>query len=454
MEESNQAHATTRWVSEVVDFRGPDVATSLLQTLFRHVDACITIRLWEGSKISVGARARDAACDSSYVLAFRTPEAIWSMILKRDPLQLVEAYFCGDLEIEGDFFAALRIKDHLDSFRLPAAEFVKAMVSAMKLRALNRAAQNSARRAQFEHGHVQSSVRHSKAHNRDAIRYHYDVSNEFYALWLGRSMVYSCAYFQSPDQSLDDAQQAKLDHICRKLRLGPDDHFLDIGCGWGSLVVHAAKHYGVRAHGITLSRKQFEFARARIAAEGLTGRVGVDYLDYRDLTGESIYDKVASVGMFEHVGLRNLPTYFETVRRVLKPGGLFLNHGITHEREGWQENLSTQFINRYVFPDGELDTIGNVQRAMERAGFEIADVEALRPHYALTLRRWVSELERRHTRALEYVDEAAYRVWRLYMSACALDFESGGIGVYQVLAGKRCKAPLDLPLTRSHLYVP
>ncbi len=178
----------------------------------------------------------------------------------------------------------------------------------------------------------------------------------------------------------------------------------------------------------------------------------VDHLDYRDLAGESIYDKVASVGMFEHVGLRNLPTYFHTVRRVLKPGGLFLNHGITQEREGWQDNLSTQFINRFVFPDAELDTIGNVQRGMERAGFEIADVEALRPHYALTLRRWVSELERRHARALEYVDEATFRVWRLYMSACALQFESGAIGVYQVLAGKRRKAPLDLPLTRKHLY--
>jgi cyclopropane-fatty-acyl-phospholipid synthase len=452
MEDSNQAQAAARWLPEVPDFRGSDAAARLLQTLFRHVNDCITIRLWDGSKIVAGARARDAAANG-FILGFRTPEAVWSMVLKRDPLQLVEAYFHGDLEIEGDFFAALRIKDHLDSFRLPAPEFFKAVVGAVKLRALNRAAQRSARRAQFGSGLAGSAPRHSKAHNRDAIRYHYDVSNDFYALWLGDSMVYSCAYFESADQSLDEAQQAKLDHICRKLLLRPEDDFLDIGCGWGALVLHAAKHYGVRAHGITLSNKQLEYARARIAAEGLTGRVTVEYRDYRDLEGESIYDKVASVGMFEHVGLRNLATYFDAVHRVLKPGGLFLNHGITHEREGWQENLSTQFINRYVFPDGELDTISNVQRGMERAGFEIADVEALRPHYALTLRRWVSELERRHTRALEYVNEATFRVWRLYMSACALDFESGGIGVYQVLAGKRRKAPLDLPLTRKHLYV-
>jgi cyclopropane-fatty-acyl-phospholipid synthase len=452
MEDSNQAHAAARWLPEVRDFRGSRAAAALLQTLFRHVDAGVTIRLWDGSKITVGARARCAAGES-YVLAFRTPEAIWSLVLKRDPLQLVEAYFRGDLEIEGDFFAALRIKDHLDAFRLPSPEFIKAMVGAVKLRALNRVAQRSVRRSAFEHVDGAPVQRHSKAHNRDAIRYHYDVSNDFYALWLGRSMVYSCAYFKSAEQSLDDAQEAKLEHICRKLRLRPQDQFLDVGCGWGALVLHAAKHYGVRAHGITLSSKQLEFARSRIAAEGLSGRVTVEYLDYRDLAGESIYDKVASVGMFEHVGLRNLPKYFNIIRRVLKPGGLFLNHGITHEREGWQENLSTQFINRYVFPDGELDTIGNVQRGMERAGFEIADVEALRPHYALTLRRWVSDLERRHARALEYVDQTTFRVWRLYMSACALEFESGGIGVYQVLAGKRRRAPLDLPLTREHLYV-
>jgi len=208
----------------------------------------------------------------------------------------------------------------------------------------------------------------------------------------------------------------------------------------------------VRAHGVTLSPQQLKVARERIEQAGLTDRVSVELLDYRDLPGESVYDKVASVGMFEHVGLNNLPVYFSTVHRLLKPRGLFLNHGITHDSEGWEPSVSTEFINRYVFPDGQLDTISNIQRFMERAKFEIADVEALRPHYAMTLRHWVAGLERNRSRALSYVNEATYRVWRLYMAACALQFESGEIGIYQVLANKRAAGVPDLPLTRRHLY--
>jgi cyclopropane-fatty-acyl-phospholipid synthase len=265
-------------------------------------------------------------------------------------------------------------------------------------------------------------------------------------------MVYSCAYFENAQADLDAAQEAKLDHICRKLSLRPGESFLDIGCGWGALVIHAARRYGVRAHGVTLSRQQLEVARARIAEKGLEDRVSVELLDYRDLSGESVYDKIASVGMFEHVGLENLPVYFSTVHRLLKPHGLFLNHGITHDSEGWQKSMSTEFINRYVFPDGQLDNISNIQHVMERSRFEIADVEALRPHYALTLRHWVARLERNHLRALEFVNEATYRVWRLYMAASALEFEAGNIGIYQVLAGKRAPGNLPVPLTRRYLY--
>jgi cyclopropane-fatty-acyl-phospholipid synthase len=441
-------HATSAQ-DALARYRGSAQASDLLARLFRRYPGSLNLRLWNGTALRVGANAAGGA-DSPFTLVFKSPEAVWSAVLGRDPLALADAYFRGDLDIEGDFFAALSLKDHLEELQLPAAEKLRAAFTALHLRMMNAASRHS--EALFAPSHAPKIKAHSKAENRDAIHFHYDVSNEFYALWLDRAMVYSCAYFETPDVDLDAAQQAKLEHICRKLLLKPEDKFLDIGCGWGALVIYAAKHHGVRAHGVTLSPQQLKVAQERIEQAGLTDRVRVELLDYRDLPGESVYDKIASVGMFEHVGLKNLPTYFSTVHRLLKPGGLFLNHGITHDSEGWERSVSTEFINRYVFPDGQLDTIGNIQRFMERAKFEIADVEALRPHYAMTLRHWVAGLERNRSRALQYVNEATYRVWRLYMSACALQFESGEIGIYQVLANKRAAGVPDLPLTRRHLY--
>jgi cyclopropane-fatty-acyl-phospholipid synthase len=442
------SHATSAQ-DALARYRGSAQASDLLARLFRRYPGSLNLRLWNGTALRVGANAAGGA-DSPFTLVFKSPEAVWSAVLGRDPLALADAYFRGDLDIEGDFFAALSLKDHLEELQLPAAEKLRAAFTALRLRMMNAASRHS--EALFAPSHAPKIKAHSKAENRDAIHFHYDVSNEFYALWLDRAMVYSCAYFETPDIDLDAAQQAKLEHICRKLLLKPEDKFLDIGCGWGALVIYAAKHYGVRAHGVTLSPQQLKVAQERIEQAGLTDRVRVELLDYRDLPGESVYDKVASVGMFEHVGLKNLPVYFSTVNRLLKPRGLFLNHGITHDSEGWERSVSTEFINRYVFPDGQLDTISNIERVMERSKFEIADVEALRPHYAMTLRHWVAGLERNRSRALQYVNESTYRVWRLYMAACALQFESGEIGIYQVLANKRAAGVPDLPLTRRHLY--
>jgi cyclopropane-fatty-acyl-phospholipid synthase len=426
--------------------RGIDLAAELLIRLFRHVETAVPLRLWNGSQLQAGRGPAEPR--PAFALAFRNPRAVWSMVLERDPLYLAEAYFRGDIDIEGDFFAALALKDHLQSLRLSAAERLGALVTALRLRNLDEGGSDTgAPRLQ-----KLTVRRHSKAENRDAIQFHYDVSNDFYALWLDQAMVYSCAYFEEPNFDLEHAQQAKLEHICRKLMLKPGERFLDVGCGWGALVMHAARHHGVQAHGITLSNRQLELARRRISEAGLEDRVTVELRDYRDLAGGESYDKIASIGMFEHVGLRNLPAYFSTIHRLLKPTGLFLNHGITHKAEGWTRNLSTEFINRYVFPDGELDTISNIQQVMERSEFEIADVEAWRPHYALTLRAWVARLESNHARALEYVNESTYRVWRLYMAACALEFGTGAIGVYQVLACKRGAGPAALPLTRRFMY--
>jgi cyclopropane-fatty-acyl-phospholipid synthase len=409
----------------------------------------MTVRLWNGDTVQVGP-IDSGAQESPFALVFRNPEVVCSAVLGRDPLRLAEAYFRGDLDIEGDFFAALGLREHLQALQMSFGERIGAVATALRLRALN--ADGRYAKIQWTPSHGRIVKAHSKSENRDAIHFHYDVSNEFFTLWLDRAMVYSCAYFETPDVDLDAAQEAKLDHICRKLSLQPGETFLDVGCGWGALVIHAAQRYGVRAHGVTLSPQQLNVARERIAQAGLEDRVSVELQDYRDLPGESVYDKISSVGMFEHVGLKNLPLYFSTVQRLLKPHGLFLNHGITHDSVGWGEALSTDFINRYVFPDGQLDDVSNIQRVMESARFEIADVEALRPHYALTLRHWVARLERNRARALQFVNEATYRVWRLYMAACALEFESGHIGIYQILAGKRAPGSLPLPLTRRYMY--
>lgn len=426
-------------------------AGNLLQRLFRHFDGVMEVRLWDGSLRRLGGRANENI-SAPFTLVFAHPGVLRLLLLGRDPLRLARAYFSGDLEVEGDFFAALRLRDQLESVRLPLREQLAALPRLLMLPAVDKDGAMSAWNDAVPQ--APSVKAHSRGENTRAIEFHYDVSNTFYALWLDRSMVYSCAYFEQADSTLEAAQEAKLDHICRKLQLQPGDTLLDVGCGWGALAIHAARHYGVVAHGITLSAQQHALAGQRIAEAGLQTVVTVALCDYRDLPSTAQYNKVASVGMFEHVGLENLPLYFSCIARVLKPGGLFLNHGITHDVEGWGTTLCTRFINRYVFPDGQLDTISNIQRHMEHSGFEIGDVEALRSHYALTLRHWVARLERHHTEALHHVSEAVFRIWRLYMAASALNFESGELGLYQVLATKRDNGTSRLPLTRRYLYPP
>jgi cyclopropane-fatty-acyl-phospholipid synthase len=425
----------------------PDSASLLeaLERLFQAFDGRLAVRLWDGRTLVLG-RGPPTAAPARFTLVCHTPNVIRSLLGGGDPLRLADAYFRGDLDIEGDFFAALALKDHVKVLRLPWRDRWRVLLTTLRVRS---AAAFDEARASLLAPPVQA---HSKAENREAIGFHYDVSNDFYRLWLDERMVYSCAYFEHPGMTLEDAQRAKLEHICRKLQLAPGERLLDVGCGWGALVIHAAQHHGVTAHGITLSKRQWQEAGDRIRAAGLSDRVTVELRDYRDLPREPGYDKVSSIGMFEHVGLKNLPVYFETLYRQLKPGGLLLNHGITHYVEGWDKTVSTEFINRYVFPDGQLDTVGNIQRHMERADFELLDVEAWRPHYAKTLRHWVARLEATHARALAHVSEATWRVWRLYMAACALEFESGDIGVYQLLAARRIPGGTPIPMTRAHMY--
>jgi len=443
-------HAVAMRTSVGVADTDVDAVSSLLQRLFSGYSGSMALRLWNGHTLHLG-KAGEEQSQAPFTLVLRNASVVRSLVLGRDPLRLVEAFFRGDIDIEGDFFAALSLKDDLQSIRLSTRDRLGALLTALRLPASGDTGPGLAEKRAPQHSHHVKA--HSKAENRDAIQFHYDVSNAFYGLWLDAERVYSCAYFTSADETLDQAQRNKLEHICRKLRLQPGERLLDIGCGWGALICWAARRHGVRAHGITLSRQQFESTQQRIRLEGLEDRVTVELRDYRDLAGDGVYDKVSSIGMFEHVGLANLPTYLATVMRVLRPGGLFLNHGITHDEEGWHKTVATQFINRYVFPDGELDCVSNIQLGMERAGFEIHDVEGLRPHYALTLRHWVQRLEASHEAALNEVDEPTYRVWRLYMAACALEFESGGTGIYQILASRRNQGEWPVPLSRRDLYV-
>lgn len=418
----------------------------IVKRLLHDFQGAIALRLWDGAQYVFG----DAV--PKFTLVVRDPAVLRKLVLKRNPITLVDAYFRGLVDFEGDLYAGLRLKPYLQKLSLPIRSRAALVLDALLLPVQPSQTASESIAASVEVLDENEAQKHSRLSDRAAISFHYDVSNAFYKLWLCDEMVYSCAYFQTPNDSLVQAQRNKLDHVCRKLRLKPGERFLDIGCGWGAMVCWAAQHYGVQAHGITLSQRQFDYATERVKQLGLQGLVTLELRDYRDVEGEAVYDKISSIGMFEHVGLVNLPVYNATVMRLLRPGGLFLNHGITHDEEGWHPTLDAEFINRYVFPGGELDTISNILRGMEQANFEIHDVENLRMHYAMTLREWVKRLEANHDAALHYVSEDAYRVWRFYMAACAMEFEAEGTGIYQVLASKRGSGSLPVPLTRQDIY--
>src|SRR5881296_4586307 len=292
----------------------------------------------------------------------------------------------------------------------------------------------------------------TKGADRRAISFHYDVSNDFYALFLDKRMVYTCAYYRQPDGDLDQAQADKLDLVCRKLRLAPGERLLDIGCGWGSLVIWAAERYGVEAHGVTLSAAQAEWAGSAIRRAGLEGRARVDHRDYRDLPPGLRFDKIAAVGVIEHIGIRNYAAYFARVHELLEPGGLFLNHGITHEKH-WRRTSQTEFLERHVFPNGELDNVSHILDVLERARFEIRDVEGLRAHYARTTRQWVERLQANAEQARALVGERVYRTWLLYLAASAVSFMQGSIGLYQIVATRPDPAAATaVPATREPIY--
>ncbi|HEX6003337.1 MAG TPA: cyclopropane-fatty-acyl-phospholipid synthase family protein, partial [Burkholderiales bacterium] len=386
----------------------------------RELGLPLGIRLWNGAAITPPVAPR-------VTIAVRSPKVLLSL-LNPSMGKLARHYVEAELDVEGDARDIVHVAEALSG------------------------AQGNA-----QHGgsRLLNWIGHTRRFDRKAIRHHYDVGDEFYGLWLDPRRVYSCAYFKRADDTLEIAQEQKLDHICRKLQLQPGERFLDVGCGWGALAMWAAQHYQVRALGITLSEDQHDYARRRIREQGLEGQCEVQLLDYRDVPEDQPFDKIASVGMLEHVGRSNLPIYFGKLFRLLKPGGLAMNHGITLNVVG-QDQLGSgigDFINEYVFPGGELVHISRLVAEMAAQGLECRDVESLRPHYAKTLWHWVERLEAQREAAIKCVGEKIFRVWRIYMAGSANSFERGWLSVHQVLAGKPLPdGTLPLPLSRDYIY--
>ncbi len=374
------------------------------------------VRAWDGSQWGPESAAA--------TLVLQHPGALRSMLLPPNDVSAGEAYVFNDIDIEGDIFSMLEFAADLDAIK-PGWRAFQILRLARSLPNEPAEADERPKRRPRLSGRL-----HSIGRDRQAVTYHYDTGNEFFRLLLGPTMVYSCAHFLSPDEALETAQRRKLDMICRKLSLVPGQRLLDVGCGWGSLVVHAAREYGVEAVGITVSSEQAEAARQLAKEARVDDRVEILQRDYREINGE--FDAIASVGMFEHVGRYKLPQYFTQLRRLLAPGGQVLNHGIVTRSRGRAGRRST-FIRTYVFPDGELRPVDEAIAAAEDAGFELRDVEALRMSYALTLRRWVANLEANRDEAISLVGDRVYRIWRVYMAGSAVSFERSGVGVYQLL---------------------
>ncbi len=406
----------------------------------------LRIRCWDGSL----AGEPEAAA----TIVFDSPRALRRLLWAPNELGLVRAYVSGDLDVVGDIFAALDLSDVIDRVAhhhrigLSARERLSVARTAMRLGAIGLPPASPPEEVRRGRGRI-----HSKARDAESVSHHYDVGNDFYHLVLGPSMVYSCAYWSQPASdryTLEDAQRDKLDLVCKKLGLGPGMRLLDVGCGWGSLAIHAATHYAVSVVGVTLSQEQVDLARQRVHDFGLDDSVEIRLQDYRDVT-DGPYDAISSVGMSEHVGRAQLIDYARNLLIQVRPGGRLLNHAIASVRSVPPPSSSKGgFINRYIFPDGEVVPLSTTLDALEGAGFEVRDVEALREHYGRTLREWVNNLRMNWPQAAELVGQARGRAWLLYLAACALAFEHGNITIHQVLAVRQGGRGLSgIPATRN-----
>ena len=378
----------------------------------------LRLKLWNGHQLDLGG--------STPEVTIRVPKPSALAYLLQPSLEsLGSAYVEGKLEVEGRLRAIIQIANQL-------AEL--------------------SQRQRSHLGRLFKARSHSKSQDARAIAYHYDVSNAFYQTFLDREMVYSCAYFEQGDEDLATAQQKKIDHILSKIALQPGQRLLDIGCGWGALVIRAAQRYGANCVGITLSTQQRAWASERIKMLGLENKISIQLLDYRDVYGQ--YDRITSVGMFEHVGLKNLRLYFAKLSQLLTDDGLIMNHGIctTNTDHRTARHGAGEFISQYVFPHGELPHVGTVLLAMQDGGLETMDVENLRRHYARTCAHWADNFEKNDALIRSLVDDKTYRIWRVYLAGCAHAFEHDWVSLYQVVCGKAGRASNHLPWSRQYMY--
>ena len=413
------------------------------------LDLDMWVRLWDGSRLPLGGNVK-----GPLELSIASPGVIGALLRRPTLDTVIRLYISKGLDFSGgtliDFGRMVdrgRARIRLDGkarFRLFGR--LLPFLWAKDERPLE------------EHGFEgdRSGKSRSSADNQDYVGFHYNLSNDFYALFLDPEMVYSCAYFTDWSNDLATAQKSKLDMICKKLRLKPGDRFLDIGCGWGGLVCHAASNYGVEALGVTLSEEQLDYARAKVRRLGLETRVKLELKDYGALEGT--FDKIASIGMYEHIGLANIPAYMKKVRSLLAENGLFLNHAIARRAKRPRRLLPERLrpeqraLQKYIFPGGELDDIGHTLSAMERAGFEVHDVEGWRQHYALTCQMWCERLTAEKDTAIRLVGEAKYRIFIAYLAGCSLSFRRGTARIFQTLVSRSARGAAPLPPTRADLY--
>lgn len=428
-------------------------ARRLLEHLAPKLDLPLSVRLWDGSQVPLGEAAPG---ERAVVVVVRGPEVIGALLRRPSLDTLFRVYAKGGLEAEG--IDLIQLFTLLRQGRKRARPSLKALLRGLPWSALPPllAARGPVGRVEHAYAGDEEAKDRARRDDKRLVQFHYDVGNAFYALFLDPEMVYSCAYFETWETPLEQAQRDKLDLICRKLRLAPGERFLDIGCGWGALLCHAARHYGVEAHGVTLSQEQFEHTQAKIAGLGLEDRVTVALADYRSLEGR--WDKIASIGMYEHVGIANYPAYFRKLRDLLAEDGVLLNHGITRRAKGKSRKFGRisggkRVILKYIFPGSELDHVGHSIQQMEAAGLEVHDVEGLRRHYALTCTLWYRRLIARRDEAVALVGEERYRMWAAYLAGVALGFDQGPLRLFQTVATRlSADGTAPLPPTRADLY--